>query len=98
VTDCADSCHFYLPSAFTPNSDGKNDRFTWYGECDPEEFSMEIYNRFGQRVFFSDNPLASWDGKYENAVSPEGVYVYHISYRLPYQQKQLVSGTMMVVR
>jgi gliding motility-associated-like protein len=96
--DCSDSCHFYLPTAFTPNSDGTNDSFTWKGECTPEEFYLAIYNRFGQVVYQSDNPMASWDGKYNNTTSPSGVYVYHLEYRLPYQYKQVVSGRLNVVR
>jgi len=98
MLDCADSCHFYLPSAFTPNGDGRNDTFTWVGECGPEEFSMEIYNRYGQLLYNSDNPRASWDGKFENADIPAGVYVYHVAFRLPYQEKQVLTGTTSVMR
>jgi gliding motility-associated-like protein len=98
LAECADSCHFYLPNAFTPNNDGKNDRFTWYGECFPEEYSIEIYNRFGNVVFQSDNPTVTWDGTYNNVSSPEGVYVVHVKYRLPYQFRQAVKGRLVVLR
>ncbi len=98
LTECADSCHFYLPNAFTPNNDGHNDYFTWKGDCDPEEFYIEVYNRFGQVVFSSANPLMAWDGKHENSISPTGIYSYSMEYRLPYQDKKSVFGKLSVLR
>ncbi|HEX5002163.1 MAG TPA: gliding motility-associated C-terminal domain-containing protein, partial [Bacteroidia bacterium] len=98
LSDCADSCHFYIPTAFTPNSDGHNDAFIWKGDCDPELFNIAIYNRYGQVVFKSDKPQLGWDGTYNNERSPEGMYVYTLEYKLPYQQKQVVSGKLNIVR
>ncbi|MBL7924680.1 MAG: gliding motility-associated C-terminal domain-containing protein [Bacteroidia bacterium] len=97
VVDCADSCHFYVPSAFSPNSDGKNDTFSWYSECVPELFNAEIYNRFGQMIFQTKDPRTAWDGKSEDHSAPSGIYVYHIEYKLPYQDKQSLNGRLTVV-
>ena len=98
MQDCSDSCSVWIPSAFTPDNDGRNDSWTWNGECEPEDFSMEIFNRWGELVFASNDPLRSWDGTYGGALSPDGVYVYRAGYRLPYQKRKEVKGSITLVR
>ena len=98
LTDCADSCHIYVPSAFTPNNDGINDVMLWWGDCEPEFFHAEIYNRYGQLVFMSDNPQESWDGNFNSKKTATGIYVYKLVYKLPYQQKKVVNGTLNLIR
>jgi gliding motility-associated-like protein len=68
-----------MPNAFTPNGDGRND---CYG---PGRFwrnivSMEltIFNRWGQRVFYSTNPANCWDGTYKGVNAEANTYVYHL--------------------
>jgi gliding motility-associated-like protein len=68
---------FTLPNAFTPNGDGKNDcfglkRFT--GLFQGLQFS--IYNRLGQRIFYSTNPADCWDGTYKGKMQDPGGFVY----------------------
>jgi gliding motility-associated-like protein len=60
---------FYAPTAFTPNGDGHNDFFMIFGEgIDPNEFSLRVYDRWGELVFEADNynndkPIENaWDG------------------------------------
>jgi gliding motility-associated-like protein len=67
-----------MPNAFTPNNDGLNDCFglKYGGPNDKVEFS--IYNRWGERIFFSTNPLACWDGIYKGVPQEIGVYVFII--------------------
>jgi gliding motility-associated-like protein len=69
----------YLPSAFTPNNDGYNDRFRVYGE-DVAEISILIYNRWGQLMYTSYDMENGWDGKVrlKEEPAPGGVYVYKI--------------------
>lgn len=68
---------FFLPNAFTPNDDGDNDGFRCYG-LNIEDFRMEIYNRWGELVFESNNLEEEWNGrlfnKQENPVSQMDVY------------------------
>ena len=89
---------FFMPNAFTPNGDGRNDDFSWKGDCKPEEFHLEIHNRYGQVVFSTSNPYASWDGKGINGLATEDIYVYHLEYKLPYRKKQYVNNTIQVFR
>lgn len=85
------------PSAFTPNNDGKNDYFGPSGKA-PDGYVMQIFNRYGQRVFSSSSINTKWDGTVRGEPQPPGVYVYIISY--PDLQKQLhqQKGTITLIR
>ena len=98
MQDCTDSCSVWIPSAFTPDNDSRNDSWTWHGECRPEEFSIQVFNRWGELVFASTDPLDSWDGTYRGTSSPSGVYVYRVGYRLPYQKRKEVMGSITLAR
>lgn len=70
------SALYVLPNAFTPNNDGRNDCFGithWHG-LTKVEFS--IFNRWGQRLYFSASPAACWDGRYRGVLQVAGAYVY----------------------
>lgn len=71
-------CTPYIPNAFTPNGDGRNDyyRVEYKGDMDLKE--MYIYNRYGQRVFSSANVNKTWDGTYNGRVVDAGTYFYYI--------------------
>lgn len=68
-----------LPNAFTPNSDGLNDCFgiKYWGQVD--ELDFNIYNRFGQRVFHTNNSADCWDGTYQGQPQDASVFVYTIT-------------------
>lgn len=67
-----------VANGFTPNGDGVNDCFgiKYWGVI--SKLEMTIYNRGGQRVFYSTQPSACWDGRYNGQAQPAGVYVYYI--------------------
>lgn len=67
----------FIPSAFTPNDDGINDSFGVKGEG-IQNYQMLIYNRWGEVVYSSNNPVEHWDGKYKNEPAENGVYVYEV--------------------
>jgi gliding motility-associated-like protein len=65
-----------LPTAFSPNGDGINDRFT-VGHYNVRDFQIKIFNRWGQKIYESDNPDFSWSGEHaQGGMVREGVYVY----------------------
>ncbi len=69
----------FLPNAFTPNGDGLNDTF---GPVTRgiKSYSMVIHNRWGEKVFESDDPEVRWDGTYEGEQVVAGnTFVYKIS-------------------
>jgi len=67
-----------VANGFTPNGDGVNDCFgiKYWGVISKME--MTVYNRGGQRVFYSTQPTACWDGRFQGQPQPGGVYVYYI--------------------
>lgn len=71
-----------VPNAFTPNGDGANDSF---GLAIVEGVAiiekMEIYSRWGQRVFSSSDPNARWDGAIDGKPAPSDVYAFVIFWR-----------------
>ena len=69
---------YNMPNAYSPNGDGLNDCFglKYWGTVTKLEFS--IYNRWGERVFFTTDPSKCWDGKYKGELQNIGVYVYVI--------------------
>lgn len=69
----------WVPNAFTPNNDGYNNQFVIV-PGGIKEFEIEIFNRWGERVFASKNTAKSWDGTYKNQPCPDGVYMYKIRY------------------
>jgi gliding motility-associated-like protein len=67
----------YIPNTFTPNGDGMNDTFGVSGGA-LKEFSIMIYNRWGEMIFESNNPKERWDGNFNGEESPIGAYVYKV--------------------
>jgi gliding motility-associated-like protein len=68
----------WIPTAFTPNGDGLNDRFTIIG-MEVKTFAIDIFDRWGRLIFRSDDIENSWDGKIGNDYVQEGVYVYKVN-------------------
>ena len=69
-----------IPSAFTPDGDGVNDVWEVGNILSYESNTVEIYDRYGHRLFRSDDySQQPWDGTYENELLPVGIYYYTIS-------------------
>lgn len=71
----------YIPNIFAPNSDGPNNRFIISGNQDLLEIrTLDIYDRWGQRVYSGINELSSdyngWDGRYNGSIMEQGVYTF----------------------
>jgi gliding motility-associated-like protein len=67
-----------FPNAFSPNKNGLNDVFrpVGIGVDLTLEYQLAIYNRWGEKVFETRDPLQGWDGTYGGRQPMEGVYVY----------------------
>ena len=70
---------YFMPSGFTPNNDGNNDRIRpiLIGYTKLNYFS--VYNRWGELIFNSKNINDSWDGTYKDQKCEMGTYFYSIS-------------------
>jgi gliding motility-associated-like protein len=71
---------FFIPSAFSPNDDGKNDVFfDGTPVLNVTSFDMQIFNRWGQNIYTTDSFFRPWDGYMSNGdPSPVGLYTYKI--------------------
>jgi gliding motility-associated-like protein len=76
--DCA--CRFFVPNAFTPNGDGRNDIFLPKYQCLISNYELKVYNRLGQLIFRSDNASIGWDGSYGGHQQPSDTYVWELDY------------------
>jgi gliding motility-associated-like protein len=81
IRDCDDPLK--VPSAFTPNGDGKNDHFTVFA-TNMKSYEIRIFNRWGELVYISNmldelNDLdKGWDGSFKGKTQEVGTYVYYI--------------------
>lgn len=69
----------FVPNTFTPNSDGINDEFEVKG-TGVLEYTLRIFNRWGEEIFYSNDMSKFWDGKIRDAIelAKEDVYIYTI--------------------
>lgn len=94
---------FYIPNAFSPNSDGHNDRFEIYlaDTNSIHNFRLSIFDRWGSILFQTVDPVVSWDGKSRNRDVPPGVYAWVLSYDIsdgPGMKKVIESGDVLILR
>lgn len=87
----------YIPTAFTPNADGINDFWELKGlEVYPNP-EVQIYNRWGNIVFYSKGDYSPFDGTDSNKALPEGMYIYKII-PFPDRSEFQYKGTFMLLR
>jgi gliding motility-associated-like protein len=70
----------YIPNAFTPDGNKLNDVFKPIFPAPVSNYHLQIFNRLGNRVFESAKSGMGWDGKFQSADQPTGVYVYIITF------------------
>jgi len=95
------NCNAFLPTAFTPNGDGKNDTYAplFESDCLITHYAFSIYNRWGQRVFYSEDPYAKWDGKYKGIDADLDVYMFYLKYTTnPSYPEHVRKGDLTLVR
>lgn len=67
----------FVPNAFTPNNNNLNEYFGPVGSY-IIDYKMEIFNRWGEKLYETQNCMQGWNGKYMEAICQEGVYLYLI--------------------
>ncbi len=84
----------FIPNVFTPNGDEKNDRFL-PTNVDATDYSMDIYNRWGMKVFSTVNSGIGWNGKLDNGgdTVPDGTYFVILTYSATCDDKKPVTVT-----
>ena len=99
VIPVEDNFAFFVPSGFTPNTDGKNEVFLPKVK-DVVNYELLIFSRTGEIVFHTTNPEEGWDGTFKGAPAPEGVYLWKIKYARIGTPDEMLSkmGTVTLIR
>jgi gliding motility-associated-like protein len=89
---------FFMPTAFSPNNDGKNEwcRPRLFGKV--TKYHFIIFNRWGQKVFDSFDHTRSWDGKINGQPAAAGTYVWSCNYQLENRAVEHKKGTVVLFR
>ena len=96
VTTCPETV--FVPSSFTPNNDGLNDSFKPIVSLPPAQYHFSVYERNGQRVFESHDPLKAWDGTLNGSKQNAGLFVWQLTYQFRNKEVKYAKGTVMLVR
>jgi len=73
-------CVILFPNAFTPNGDGRNDFFKILNAFNLKEYSLTIFNRWGQEVFSTTDLRKGWNGELKGRPQDPGTFVYYCKY------------------
>lgn len=96
--ECEDRC-VQFPTAFTPNSDGKNDLYQAACFCPVPSYKLIIYNRNGEMVYKTSDPKTGWNGYFRGQPQPNGVYVYYTEFfDFILKQSRTEKGTLVLMR
>ena len=89
----------YVPNAFTPNGDGVNDFWEAFGFKTAWTFcSVSVFDRWGEKVFESDDIDFKWDGKYRGNYVEPGEFVYELKVVFVDGYATENKGTITVIR
>lgn len=88
----------YVPNAFSPNGDGRNDVFRAIPVGITQFESLSVFNRYGQKIFFTSNASFGWDGTWQNKKQGQGTYVWMVS-GIDFRGQQIFKkGTVLLIR
>jgi len=74
-------CDVYLPNVFSPNGDGINDVFGIVDNISMSQWKLQIFDRSGNMVFESNDPLKGWNGEFHGVIVQSGVYAWKLEYQ-----------------
>jgi gliding motility-associated-like protein len=92
---------YYVPNSFTPNGDQQNNVFTpsFNDSFVPEDYKLQIYNRWGELLFESHDHLTGWDGTYANREVMPGTYTWVMGFHSPDDNKILrLNGSVNLIK
>jgi gliding motility-associated-like protein len=88
---------FYAPNSFSPNNDGVNDVFKLYFTY-VKDFRIEIFNRWGELIFVSEDPELGWDGTYKGKRAQSDVYIWKAVFTNSLRETQNLIGKVTLFR
>ena len=90
--------NIFIPNAFTPNDDGKNDKFGIIAADNYKQFKLLIFNKWGGIIYSTTDINNGWDGRFKGELQPTGPYVYYFEIRTASNKKIFKKGTIMLLR
>lgn len=96
-TFICDEPYIFVPNAFTPDNDGMNDIFYVRGNAVDEVF-MAVYNRWGEKVFETNNLDTGWDGSYKGKELAPDVYGYYLQVKCLNGEEYFKKGNVTLIR
>ncbi len=97
-SDVQPCCNFTYPNAFSPNGDGRNDRFRVLTHGNHQQFELSIFNNWGQRVFYGLDPEVGWDGRFDGKPCDAGTYFFYVAATCFTGHKENQKGSLMLVK
>ncbi|MBL7812635.1 MAG: PKD domain-containing protein [Bacteroidetes bacterium] len=89
----------HVPDAFTPNKDDKNEVFRPMGINVQKDFYLfQIFNRWGEVVYETNDPASGWDGTYKDKLCQTGVYAYKVKARFYSGEEYTGKGVVHLMR
>ena len=100
TVDPGDCCsELFLPNSFSPNGDGRNDKFRVLSTAGIQLEQFEVFNRWGQRVWQTNTYYDSWDGSFKGEAANIGTYYYIYRYTCSTDGKEYIKkGDIILVR
>jgi gliding motility-associated-like protein len=96
--DCRNPTVF-IPNVFSPNDDGANDIFSIdLDDSDITEFHVQIFDRWGELLYFSADPRFEWRGDFNGEPLQPGVYVYYFKLKREGSRAEIYKGDITLVR
>lgn len=92
-----DEFYLYVPNAFTPDGNRFNNTFK-VSSINVIEFQIQIFNRWGELLFESEDKNFEWDGTYNGELVRDGTYVWKIFYRSINDDEETITGHVTVLR
>ncbi|MFI5203131.1 MAG: gliding motility-associated C-terminal domain-containing protein, partial [Flavobacteriales bacterium] len=96
-----DENHVYVPNAFTPNNDGKNDKLFVRSYTTPDfkvEIEFKVFDRWGEKVFETTDVNVGWDGKFKNRDADPAVFDYYLKATCPGGEEYFKKGNVTLIR
>jgi gliding motility-associated-like protein len=88
----------FIPNAFTPNNDGRNDQFMPIMNADVKQYRFMVYDRWGRIVFETTTLNKGWDGTQKNMPYNTGVFMWQCIYQLEGEEPTSKRGTVLLLR
>lgn len=95
-----EECEFpvYIPTAFTPGNDGLNDDWGYPASNKNRLIRLDVFNRYGQKIFTTSEKGRRWDGRFKNVEQPAGIYAYILRAETLDGKEIVKNGTFMLIR